>query len=92
MNDSQTSGYDAQIGLPLDKSYLERGLPAFLQKSLSAMKQSWAVLDAGGVDYHWDLWWCELNADINAAEVDRLISKEQAWYLRRTYLRLENDL
>jgi hypothetical protein len=85
-------GYDAKTGLPKDKSYLEKGLPPYLEESLAAMKKSWAIEDAGGTDIHWDLYWCELNADINSAEVDQSISPEQAGYLRREYLRMENDL
>lgn len=46
-------------------------------------------MDSGKKDYHWDLNWCELNADINCAEVEQEISSEQAWYLREKYLRLQ---
>ena len=53
------------------------------------MKRSWAIKDSGEVDAHWDLYWCELNADINSAEVDGLISSEQSWYLREKYLRMQ---
>ena len=82
-------GYDKKTGLPLDKGYLECGLPRYLQTSLENMKKSWAIEDSGEADMHWDLYWCELNADINSAEVDKLISSEQAWYLREKYLRMQ---
>lgn len=81
--------YNAETGLPEDKSYLECGLPPYLQISLDNMKKSWAIEDSGKRDYHWDLYWCELNADINSAEVDQIISAEQAQYLRSKYLRME---
>ena len=55
------------------------------------MKQSWEIVDSGKKDLHWDIYWCELNADINSAEVEKLISSEQAWYLRRKYLRMERQ-
>lgn len=84
-----SSEYDEQTGLPKDQTYLEKGLPPYLVRSLEAMKRSWAVEDRGEVDPHWDLFWCELNADINAAENERSISKMQAGYLRRMYLRME---
>ncbi len=84
--------YDRQTGLPKDKSYLEKGLPPYLEHSLRAMKVSWEIEDNGGSDLHWDLYWCELNADINSAENEQSISKEQAWYLRRKYLRLDDEL
>ena len=81
--------YDRETGLPKDKGYLECGLPVYLQTSLDNMKKSWAIEDSGKKDFHWDLYWCELNADINSAQVDNLISSEQAGYLRKKYLRME---
>ena len=86
-----TASYDKNTGLPKDLNYLEKGLPPYLSRSLEAMKRSWAIEDSGEKDYHWDLYWCELNADINSAENERSISKEQASYLRRVYLRMEDD-
>lgn len=84
-----SSSCDKKTGLPKDKSYLELGLPAYLRTSLENMKKSWAIEDSGLRDDHWDLYWCELNADINSAEVDQTISSEQAWYLREKYLRMK---
>ena len=86
-----TARYDRKTGLPKDCSYLEKGLPEYLQISLENMKKSWAIEDSGGEDPHWDLYWCELNADINSAEVDRVISTEQADYLRKEFLRMRKD-
>lgn len=83
--------YDAKTGLPNDKKYLECGLPKYLQLSLDNMKESWKIVDSGKSDLHWDLYWCELNADINSAEIDKAISSEQAWYLREKYLRMERN-
>ena len=82
--------YDEQTGLPKDKGYLEKGLPMYLQISLFNMIKSWKIVDSGKVDLHWDLYWCELNADINSAEVEEQITTEQARYLRRKYLRMES--
>ena len=81
--------YDETTNLPENKTFLECGLPAYLQISLDNMKKSWAVEDSGKQDLHWDLYWGELNADINSAEIDQIISTEQAWYLREKYLRIE---
>lgn len=86
-----TSRYDEQSGKPKDQTYLECGLPPYLQTSLENMKKSWVIEDSGKKDYCWDLYWCELNADINSAEVDGVISSEQAWYLRKKYLRMEKE-
>lgn len=75
-----------------DKSYLECGLPEYLQSSLDAMKNVWTILDAGGRHPYWDCHYCELQADINCAEVDGEISSDQAWYLREKYLRIERSI
>lgn len=83
--------YDALTGLPENMSYLEQELPGYLEKSLTAMKKSWEIEDAGETDYLWDCYWCELNADINTAEVDGAISHRQAAYLRKKYLRMEEN-
>ncbi|MDD6036504.1 MAG: hypothetical protein PUC30_09990 [Lachnospiraceae bacterium] len=83
--------YEPETGHPENKAYLECGLPPYLLKSLENMKKSWEIEDAGGTDMHWDIYWCDLNADINAAEVDSVISSEQAWYLRQKYLRMERN-
>ncbi len=81
--------YDFETGLPRDKDYLACGLPSYLQESLDNMVASWKIIDKGGKDYHWDMSWSELNADINSAEVEQEISSEQAWYLRENYLRMK---
>ena len=83
-----TASYDRNTGLPLDQTYLERGLPPYLQKSVDAMASSWKKEDRGEKDLHWDIYWCDLNADINSAEVEQEISREQANYLRQKYLRM----
>ena len=67
------------------------GLPEYLQISLNNMKKTWKILDSGTRTNTWDLYWCELNADINSAEVDELITHEQADYLRRVYLRMVKE-
>ena len=83
--------YNEETNLPENKSFLECGLPPYLQTSIENMKKSWEIEDNGGTDLHWDICWCELNSDINFAEVDKIISSEQAWYLREKYLRMERN-
>lgn len=85
------TGYDQETGLPKSKKYLECDLPPYLQSSLENMIASWKMIDSGKKDYYWDLCWSELNADINAAEVEQEISTQQAWYLRETYLRMKRE-
>ena len=87
----EPSRYDEQTGLPRDKGYLEKELPTYLRISLYNMLKSWELVDKGKVDLHWDLCWCELNADINSAEVEQQITVEQAAHLRKKYLRMEGD-
>ncbi len=87
----QNTNYNPATGLPEDKTYLEYGLPEYLQISLDNMKKTWKILDSGTRTNTWDLYWCELNADINSAEVDELITHEQADYLRRVYLRMVKE-
>lgn len=81
--------YDQETGYPIDNSYLECGLPPFLQGSLEQMKKAWAKVDNGEEYTQWDCDYCELQTDINNAEVNLMISEEQAWYLREKYLRIE---
>ena len=87
--EDKESAYDEETGLPKGKTYLECGLPEYLQTSIKNMIASWEIEDSGERDMHWDLNWCELNADINSAEVGQEISSEQAWYLREKYLRMK---
>ena len=87
----QNTNYNPATGLPEDKTYLEYVLPEYLQISLDNMKKTWKILDSGTRTNTWDLYWCELNADINSAEVDELITHEQADYLRRVYLRMVKE-
>lgn len=83
--------YNKETGKPLDKSYLECSLPKDIIESIELMNKSWERLDRGEEDLHWDCWWCQLSADINSAEVNQEISAEQAWYLRKKYLRMVRE-
>ena len=84
-----TSRIEKDTGLPKSSERFEKGLPAYLRKSIQAMVVSWDLRDSGKRDLHWDLNWCDLNADINSAETEQEISSDQAWYLREKYLRME---
>ena len=39
----------------------------------------------------WDCGYCELQSDINVAEVEGLITSDQAWFLREKYLDLDRN-
>lgn len=68
-------------GKPSNLSYLETGLPGFLQKSIDEFIDG----EKNQVTYM-DCLWGELYGSINVAMWDRDISEEQAAYLRSKYL------
>ena len=75
-------------GKPVDNSYLECNLPMFLADSLSTYKEALKKQQNGTVVTLMDCYYCELQSDINSAEVNNIISSEQAWFLREKYLGL----
>lgn len=79
--------YDEITGLPIDKRYLECELPKFLVKAIEQMKVSWEK-DDNGEPSDWGDDFCELQSCINVAEVEQIISSDQADYLREKYLRI----
>lgn len=83
--------YDSETGYPTEETYLEQGLPFYLQESLEEVKKCLEILDNGGKDNLWDCKWCELNADIGTAVAERRISERQADYLRKKYLRMVEE-
>lgn len=77
------------MNLDAEDNYLEHGLPEFLSESIQRMKDAWFKLDHNIPYTRWDCDYCDLQSEINNAEVNRIISPDQAWHLRRKYLRLE---
>lgn len=71
---------DAQ-GKPLNKRYLETGLPESLQKAIDDYVQG----EREQVT-HMDCLWGELYGSINACQWGGRITEEQADYLREKYL------
>jgi len=86
---SLSAPYDRETGLPKNMNYLECGLPAFLQESIQQMKIAWKKRECGEKYLRWDCDYCNLQSDINIAEISGQISTEQAWYLREKYLKVE---
>ena len=76
----------APDGKPKDRSYLEKDLPASLQKALDEYIQG----EKDHVSYM-DCLWGELYGSINADLWAGVISEEQANYLRAKYLYEEQE-
>ena len=57
-------------------------LPEWLKKSIKEYEKNQNTLSG-------DCYYCELQSDINVAEVDGLISSEIAWVLREKYLGIQ---
>ena len=75
----------------MNKEYMETNLPVYLQKSIKKMQNAWDKIDCGEAYSLLDCDYCELQSDINTAEVSDAISSEQAWYLREKYLRINGS-
>ena len=71
----------AEGGKPQSRSYLEKELPASLQKALDAYLQG----EKDHVTYM-DCLWDELYGAINSSQWSNAITKEQAEHLRAKYL------
>lgn len=65
-------------------NYFECGLPEWLSESIQNYEndKDSSILDC---------LYCELQSDINVAEVEQIITSEQAWFLREKYLRLRKE-
>lgn len=65
-----------------NKNYLECNLPEFLQESLKNYKNNTNK-------YRYDIYYGILQSDINVAEVEGIITSNQANYLRKKYLGID---
>ena len=65
-------------------NYFECGLPVWLSESIQNYEK-------GKDSSIWDCLYCELQSDINVAEVEQIITSEQAWFLREKYLGLRKE-
>lgn len=54
-------------------NYFECGLPEWLLESIQNYEN-------GKDSSIWDCLYCELQSDINVAEVEQIITSEQAWF------------
>ena len=72
-------------------NHYEAGLPAYLCTSLNKMKAAVKKIENGEEYLRYDCDYCELQSDINTAEVGGEISQDQAWYLRNKYLGIKRE-
>ena len=72
-------------------NHYEAGLPAYLCTSLNKMKAAVKKIENGEEYLRYDCDYCELQSDINTAEVGGEISPDQAWYLRNKYLGIRRE-
>ena len=63
-------------------------LPPFLIDAIKKMERAWEHLEKNDGYTMWDADFCELQSEINIAEVDKIISNERAWELRKRYLKI----
>lgn len=63
-------------------------LPPFLINAIKKMERAWEHLEKNDGYTMWDADFCELQSEINIAEVDKIISNERAWELRKRYLKI----
>lgn len=67
----------------VNKKYLEVNIPVFLRDSINAFKKNIKTS-------LYDIYYCTLQSDINVAEIGGNITPNQASFLRKKYLGVEN--
>ena len=67
-----------------NKDYLEFNIPEFLKDSIDKFNRNIKTS-------LYDVYYCTLQSDINVAEVGGYISSNQAWFLRKKYLGVDNN-
>lgn len=63
-------------------------LPLFIVDAIRKMKKAWEHLEKNDGYTMWDADFCELQSEINIAEIEKIISSERAWELREKYLKI----
>ena len=64
--------------------YLEFNIPDFLKDSINTFNKNINTS-------LYDIYFCTLQSDINIAEVGGFITPNQAWFLRKKYLGMDNN-
>ena len=68
----------------VNKDYLEFNIPDFLKDSINKF-------NINRKNSLYDVYYCTLQSDINVAEIGGYISSNQAWFLRKKYLGVDNN-
>ena len=68
----------------INNDYLEFNIPTFLKDSISKFNENLKTS-------LYDIYYCTLQSDINVAEVEGYISPNQARFLRKKYLGVNNN-
>lgn len=66
-----------------NEDYLELNIPDFLKDSINSFNKNIKTS-------LYDIYYCTLQSDINIAEVEGYITPNQAWFLRKKYLGIDN--
>lgn len=70
---------------------IDSSLPQMLQDSIKAFLIGKAKYESNGGYYQFDMDFCDLQTDINVAEVEQMISPKEAWKLREKYLGITQE-
>lgn len=84
---ADTLGLSMEFIMSLDnsnKDYLEFNLPGFLKESIQNFVKNINTS-------HYDIYYSTLQNDINVSEVSGYITPNQAWFLRKKYLRVDKN-
>ena len=84
---ADTLGVSMEFVMSLEngvKNYLELNIPNFLQNSIEKFVMNMNTS-------HYDIYYCTLQSDINVAEIGGYITPNQAWFLRKKYLGVDNN-
>ena len=84
---SETLGVSMEYIMSLEnvnKDYLEFNIPNFLKDSINKFNRN-------RKKSLYDVYYCTLQSDINVAEIGGYISSNQAWFLRKKYLGVDNN-
>ena len=84
---ADTLGVSMEYVMALENNtidYLEFNIPDFLKDSINTFNKNINTS-------LYDIYFCTLQSDINIAEVGGFVTPNQAWFLRKKYLGMDNN-